>query len=166
MTIRTKLANWISTSRPRLYLLIVLLMLLPIPFFAYSVTRVLRQQTEKQAITESTQIARVSAVLIEQHFRQSTAFLEAFAIRNVFRQVWIEHNLNEVDRHLEQAIALRPDFLFFSVYDLDGTMRAIYPPQPTVVNQSFAYRDWYKGVTSHWKPYVSEIYETSATPHQ
>ncbi|HTE90471.1 MAG TPA: response regulator, partial [Terriglobales bacterium] len=166
MTIRTKLANWMSKSRPRLYLLIVLLMLLPIPFFAYSVTRVLRQQTEKQAITESTQIARVSAVLIEQHFRQSTAFLEAFGVRNVFRQAWIEHNFDEVDRHLEQAIALRPDFLFFSVYDLDGTMRAIYPPQPTVVNQNFAHRDWYKGVASHWKPYVSEIYETAATPHQ
>src|SRR6266446_3081716 len=166
MTIRSKLANWMSKSRPRLYFLIVLLMLLPIPFFAYSVTRVLRQQTEKQAITESPQIARVSAVLIEQHFRQSTAFLEAFATRQVFRQAWMEHNFDEVDRHLEQAIALRPDFLFFSVYDLDGTMRAIYPPQPTVVNQNFAYRDWYKGVASHWKPYVSEIYETAATPHQ
>ena len=101
MTIRTKLANWMSKSRPRLYLLIVLLMLLPIPFFAYSVTRVLRQQTEKQAITESTQIARVSAVLIDQHFRQSTAFLEAFAVGHVFRQAWIEHNFDEVDRHLE-----------------------------------------------------------------
>jgi PAS domain S-box-containing protein len=166
MMIRTKLANWISKSRPRLYLFIVLLMLLPIPFFAYSVTRVLRQQTEKQAITESTQIARVSAVLIEQHFRQSTAFLEAFGVRNVFRQAWIEHNFDEVDRHLEQAIALRPDFLFFSVYDLDGTMRAIYPAQPTLVNKNFALRDWYQGVSGHWKPYVSEIYETAVTPHQ
>src|SRR6476661_3574976 len=122
-------------------------MLLPIPFFAYSVTRVLRQQTEKQAITESTQIARVSAVLIDQHFHQSTAFLEAFAVRHVFRHAWMEHNLDEVGQHLEQAIALRPDFLFFSVYDLDGTMRAIYPSQPGVINQNFAYRDWYKGVT-------------------
>ncbi|HMH00541.1 MAG TPA: response regulator [Terriglobales bacterium] len=166
MTIRTKIANWMSKSRPRLYFLIVLLMLLPIPFFAYSVTRVLRQQTEKQAITESTQIARVSAVLIDQHFRQSTAFLEAFAVRHVFRQAWMEHNFAEVDRHLEQAIALRPDFLFFSVYDLDGTMRAIYPAQPTVVNKNFAQRDWYQGVAGHWKPYVSEIYETAVTPHQ
>src|SRR5205814_8049906 len=166
MTTRSKLANWISKSRPRLYLSIVLSMLLPIPFFAYSVTRVLTQQTEKQAITESTQIAQVSAVLIDQHFRQSTSFLEAFAVRHVFRQAWMEHNFDEVDRHLEQAIALRPDFLFFSVYDLDGTMRAIYPPQATVVNQNFAYRDWYKGVASHWKPYVSEIYEPAATPHQ
>src|SRR5205823_7853584 len=99
-------------------------------------------------------------------FRQSTAFLEAFGVRNVFRRAWIEHDFDEVDRHLEQAIALRPDFLFFSVYDLDGTMRAIYPPQPTVVNQNFAHRDWYKGVASHWKPYVSEIYETAATQHQ
>jgi PAS domain S-box-containing protein len=166
MTIGIKLANWILRRRLRLNLVIVLLMVLPIAFFAYSVTRVLRQQTEKQAITESTQIARVSAVLIDQHFRQSTAFLEAFAVRHVFRQAWIEHNFDEVGQHLEQAIALRPDFLFFSVYDLDGTMRAIYPSQPAVINQNFAYRDWYKGVSGQWKSYVSEIYETAATPHQ
>jgi len=72
-------------------------MLLPIPFFAYSVTRVLTQQSEKQAITESTQIARVSAVLIAQHFRQSTSFLEAFAVRPVFRQAWMAHNFDEID---------------------------------------------------------------------
>src|SRR6478672_7909038 len=113
MTISIKLANWILGRRLRIYLVIVLLMVLPIAFFAYSVTRVLRQQTEKQAITESTQIARVSAVLIDQHFHQSTAFLEAFAVRHVFRHAWMEHNLDEVGQHLEQAIALRPDFLFF-----------------------------------------------------
>ena len=45
-------------------------------------------------------------------------------------------------------------------------MRAIYPAQPTVVNQNFAYRDWYKGVSGQWQPYVSEIYETAVTPHQ
>src|SRR3989442_7929915 len=103
MTIRSKLANWMSKSRPRLYLLIVLLMLLPIPFFAYSVTRVLRQQTEKQAITESTQIARVSAVLIEQNFSPNTPVLEAFSTRQVFRPAWHERNSQEHTPHFEPA---------------------------------------------------------------
>src|SRR2546430_11535403 len=105
MKIRSKLANWMSKSRPRLYFLIVVLMLLPIPFFAYSVTQVLRQQTDKQAITESTQIARVSAVLIDQHFRQRTAFLEAFAVGHGFRHAWIGHQFDEGDRDLEPANA-------------------------------------------------------------
>ena len=126
----------------------------------------IRDQTQQQAATESTQIARVSAALVEEHFRQSTAFVEAFATRPAFRKVWTGRNQAEVTRHLEQAKALRPDFLFFSVYDLDGTRRAIYPPDPSVVNHNFAFRDWYKGVTRERRPYVSEVYKTAVAPHQ
>ena len=61
---------------------------------------------------------------------------------------------------------MRPDFAFVSVYDLDGTMRAVYPKQPGVLNRNFAYRDWYKGEARQWKPYVSEVYQTAVAPYQ
>ena len=146
MKVRAKVANWVSKSRWRLYCIFLLLMVVPITFFAYSVSRVLKQQTERQAVTESSQIARLSATLIEEHFRQSTSYLEAFAVHTLFRQAWMEGDLKEVGHHLAQAHALRPDFVFFSVYDLDDNMRAISAPEPTLLNQNFAYRDWYKGV--------------------
>src|ERR1700682_3284041 len=166
MRISISIANWISRSRLRLYAAVLLLMILPVGFFAYSVTQVLQEQTQKQAAVESSQIARVSAALIEEHFRQSTAFLEAFALRPAFRQSWTAGNLDEVTKHLEQAKGLRPDFMFLSVYDRDGTMRAIYPPDAAVLNQNWAYRDWYKGVTREGKPYVSEVYRTRFSPQQ
>ncbi len=165
MTVRSKLGKWLAKSRWRLYPLFLLLMILPIAFFAYSVGQVLRRQTETQAITESTQIARVSATLLKEHFRQSTAFLEAFATQPIFRQAWRKNNLNLVEGHLEQASHLRPDFQFVSVYDLDGTMRAIYPPAPASLNKNFAYREWYHGVTGHWTPYISEVYQTAIAPY-
>jgi len=81
MTTSAKIQKWVSKSRWRLYLLFLLLLVLPIAFFSYSVGRLLKQQTERQAITESSQIARVSATLVEEHFHQSTAFLESIARR-------------------------------------------------------------------------------------
>jgi PAS domain S-box-containing protein len=51
--------------------------------------------------------------------------------------------------------------LFVSVYDTDGTLEAISPPDK-IVGWNFAYRDWYRGVTAHWQPYVSEVYRTAA----
>jgi PAS domain S-box-containing protein len=163
---RAALGKWVSKSRWRLYLLLLLLMVPPIALLSYSASRILKTQTERQAIIQSTQIGSVSATLVEEHFRQSTAFLEAYAVGRLFRHAWSEKNLEEIQRHLEQARALRPDFIFISVYDLDGTMRAIYPPDPQVINHNFAYRDWYKGVANQWKPYISEIYETAVVPHQ
>jgi PAS domain S-box-containing protein len=161
-----KIGKWLSESRWRLYSLFLLLMVLPIAVFAYSVGQVLRHQTESQAATESTQIARVSAALVEENFRQSTAFLQSIATRRKFLQAWKERDLEGVEWDLKQASGLRPDFAFVSAYELDGTMRAIYPPAPTVLNRNFAYRDWYKGVAQDWKPYISEVYQTAVAPYQ
>ena len=159
ITTAAKVGGWLSKSRWRVYLLLLLLMVLPIAFFAYSVVQLLRHQAEQQALTESTQIARVSATLVEEHFRQSTAFLESIATRRRFLQAWKERDLDGVGWDLKQAAGLRPDFAFVSLYDLDGTMRAVYPPQPSVINQNFAYRDWYRGVARQWTPYVSEVFK-------
>ncbi len=166
MIMLARVGKWVSRGRWRLYPLIILLMVLPIAFFAYSVGQVLRHQTETQAVTESTQIARVSATLVEEHFRHSTAFLESIATRPSFLQAWANRDLKMLEWNLTQARTLRPDFAFVSVYDLDGTMRAIYPPQPAILNQNFSYRDWYKGIASQWNPYISEVYQTAVAPHQ
>ena len=166
MTLPAKVAGWISKGRWRLYVLFLLLLILPIAFFAYSAGRVLKHQAETQAVTESTQIAHIAAALVEEHFRQSTAFLESIATRPSFRKAWMEGDQQMVERNLTQAHGLRPDFVFLSAFDLHGTMRAIYPPQPTLLSQNFAYRDWYKGVARQWNPYVSEVYQTAVAPHQ
>jgi len=160
------IGRWVSKSRVRLYSLFLTLMLLPITFFAYSVGRVLRHQAEAQAVTESTQIARISTALLQEHFRESTTFLESIATRRTFRQAWAKRDTNVVDWHLRQASILRPDFVFVSVYDLDGTMRGIYPPNPSLLRQNFAFRDWYTGAAQQWKPYISEVYQTFVPPHQ
>jgi PAS domain S-box-containing protein len=166
VTVRTKVGKWLARSRWRLYPLFLLLMVLPIAFFAEYVGRLLKHQTETQAVTESAQIARVSVALVADHFRQSTAFLQSIAVRPTLRDAWGVRDLDVVGRQLEQASGLRPDFAFVSVYNLDGTMRAVYPAQPTLLQQNFAYRDWYKGVARDWKPYISEVYQTAVAPHQ
>jgi PAS domain S-box-containing protein len=141
-------------------------MTVPIVFFAYSVGQVLRQQAESHATTEGEQIARVATTLAEEHFRQSITFLESIAARRTFNQAWRTGNLNLVAWHLQNARALRPDLSFVTAFAIDGTMRAIYPLQPNLLKQSFAYRDWYKGFTRERKPYVSEVYKTAVPPYQ
>jgi PAS domain S-box-containing protein len=165
MSAPAKVAKWVSKRRWRLYLLFLLLLVVPITFFSYSVSRVLQHQAETQAVAESTEIGRISVTVVEEHFRQSTAFLEAFATRPIFRDAWRDKNLKLVTSQLEQANKLRPDFEFVSAYDLDGTTRASYPNEPANLNQNFAYRDWYRGVSGQWTPYISEVYQTDNAPH-
>jgi PAS domain S-box-containing protein len=164
MVSAANLARWISKSRWRLYPLMMVLMVLPIAFFAYSAGQVLKHKAERQAVTESTQIARLSATLVEEHFRQSSAFLEAVAERPSLVQACRDQNLKVVQAQLAEATRLRRDFFFVSTYDVAGNMRSIYPPQPVLLGQNFAFRDWYKGVVQHWQPYVSEVYQSAVPP--
>ncbi|MGB8969445.1 MAG: response regulator [Candidatus Sulfotelmatobacter sp.] len=115
-------------------------------------------------MTESTQIARISAALVEEHFRQSTEFLQSITGRPSLRKAWHDKDFDFVEAQLANASASRSDFSFVSLFDLDGTMRAINPPRPGLVGQNFAFRDWYKGVARQWKPYVSEVYQTAVPP--
>ena len=166
MTASEKIGKWAARSRFRPYLLFLTLMLLPLAFFAYSVSHLLKQQAETQALTESTQIADVSTGLLDEHFRETTLFLESIATRPTFRQAWEQRDLRLVESQLQEASSLRADFIFVSVYESDGTMRGIYPPQPALLNHNFAFRDWYSGVANQWHPYISEVYHTAIPPCQ
>ncbi|MGA8152217.1 MAG: response regulator [Terriglobales bacterium] len=161
----SKIGTWVSKGHLRLYCLLTLLMILPITFFAYSAGRVLRGRDEKTAATESNEIARVSAALVEEHFRESTAFLKSVAGRQLFRRAVTHKDLAQIAWNLEQASRLRPDFAFVSLYDLAGNMQAIYPPEPALLGRNFEFRDWFKGTAQNWKPYVSEVYQTAIPPH-
>jgi signal transduction histidine kinase len=54
------------------------------------------------------------------------------------------------------------DRIFLS--DLSGHLMADIPERPELHGQDFSYRDWYKGVTAGWKPYVSTVYKRAASP--
>jgi PAS domain S-box-containing protein len=162
----TIIGQWVSESKWRIYVLFFALMIVPIALFAYSIGGVLQRQTELQSQAQSRQIARLTATLAEEHFRESITFLESIAARRSFREGWRTQKPDIVAWHLQNAKSLRPDLAFVSVFTLDGTMRSIYPPDPEVVNHSFSHRDWYEGFTRKDEPYVSEVYRSAVAPHQ
>ena len=84
---------------------------------------------------------------------------------NVEEQAWARRDLKAIQAEMEQVHALQPDFLLVSVYEVDGTMRAIAPADRSLPGRKYAFRDWYQGVTRNWKPYVSEVYRPQAAPH-
>lgn len=49
--------------------------------------------------------------------------------------------------------------------DKEGIFRASIPPMPDSIGKSFEYRDWYKGVSKEWEPYVSEAFKRILAPN-
>lgn len=75
--------------------------------------------------------------------------------------------LTKIRVTLDELVALKSDYAFASVATGDGTILAISPPDPTIVGQNFAYRDWYVGVMRTGKTYVSNAYVSAVagSPH-
>ena len=66
--------------------------------------------------------------------------------------------LIELEGDLHELATLEPDFDFALLSDGQGILRAIWPPNPSIVGQNFAYRDWYAGVMRTRETYVSNVY--------
>lgn len=62
--------------------------------------------------------------------------------------------------------ALREEPVIEKVFirDILGIAKADYPSAPELTGLSFANRDWYKGVTTNFKPYLSGVYERITQP--
>lgn len=48
--------------------------------------------------------------------------------------------------------------------DVLGTAKDSIPTEPELIGKNFAFRDWYRGVTADFKPYVSEVYQRASEP--
>lgn len=55
----------------------------------------------------------------------------------------------------------------FILFDVDSTARADYPHLPDFENlkgKQFTDRDWYRGVSRNWQPYITEIFQRITEP--
>lgn len=146
--------------------LALLLVLFVLPLAGATGWIYLRMEDELRASeTRQTQLyARALAALVEREMHATETLLESIAARRRFRRAWQHRDAAELEYHLRDLLALEPALLFASVYDPDGTLRAILPEDP-IRGQNFSYRDWYRGVTARPAPYISEVYRTAAAPN-
>jgi len=155
-------ASGMSSRRGGWFLVILLLLfVLPLMGSAYWMYLQTAHEIEQRELMGDLVRARTLAAIVDKDLDSAENILTSIADRRTMRQDWTHRDLASVQHDLEEARAFEPAFLFVSVYETDGTLRAIVPADP-IVGQNYAYRDWYKGVTSKWQPYVSEVYRTAA----
>lgn len=153
---QTRLGAWLA----------LLLVLFVLPLAGAAAWIYLRMESELSASeARQTQLrARTLAALVERELHSTELLLESIAARRRFRAAWLRRDYEELNNHLRDLLGLEPALLFASVYEPDGTLRAILPEDP-IHGQNFAFRDWYRGVTARRAPYVSEVYRTAAAPN-
>jgi PAS domain S-box-containing protein len=147
-----------------LLFLLLILFILPLMAGTYWMDLQSRREIESEELQRNLIQARTLSALVQREFIAAQSLLTSVATRPAVRRAWARRDLASLENHLKQARELDAAFLFISVYETDGTLRVIVPAD-RIVGWNFAYRDWYRGVTAHWQPYISEVYETAAGSH-
>ena len=120
-------------------------------------------------LTESTLARRQSvsflaATLLSEKFDRLTDVGRSFATRVQFRQLIGGGKWDQASEILGNVPRDFPFIERLFLTDPSGVMMADIPELPGVRGKNFSDRDWYKGLSHGWEPYVSNVYTRYAQP--
>lgn len=109
-------------------------------------------------------VAKLSAMVLREKFDVLRDVGVSLASRVKFRELIRAGQWKEAAGILKDIPGDFPDFERIFLADPQGTLMADIPSLPRVVGKNFSHRDWYRGVSKAWEPYISEVYSRFAQP--
>jgi len=102
--------------------------------------------------------ANLLSLVLEERLKKLVSVMEFYCNRPLLLQAVKNKNVEKVSEHLINLSKSSPDIDIVVISDRWGTpWAASYPGPSPVIGKNFAHRDWYKGVSKEWKPYISDV---------
>ena len=114
----------------------------------------------REYLAQNDAIARSVAAAIEFQEQGHLRVLRSYAGRFRFRESVKQRDGKEASVHLRQLRAAFPELDRVFLADPAGVVWVTEPATPEIYGRSYAFRDWYRGVSTSWQPYMSEVYRT------
>src|SRR6266446_3962752 len=115
---------------------------------------------ERENLAQKDAIARSVAASIEAREQGYLNVLQSYAGRFRFRDSVRTQDSREAGVHLRQLHESFPEMDRVFLADRSGIVWATEPHTPEIHGRSYAFRDWYLGVSRTWQPYMSDVYTT------
>ena len=103
--------------------------------------------------------ANLLAKLILEHQRAAIGVLRAYARRPLLIESAKRKDFQGATGHLTDLVKSNPEMGWAFISNPDSTVWVNFPADMQVMNKDLSYRDWYKGVSREWKPYISSVYK-------
>jgi PAS domain S-box-containing protein len=121
---------------------------------------------EEIVITENQQSALVIADRIKEQIDGDVRLGNLLVIRRSLKTAIQSTDRKEIARHLKDYIEHSVTIEHAFITNTRGNLLANYPNSSSLINRDFSQRDWYKGISQNWQPYVSEFYLRTSTPQR
>src|SRR5437660_1261747 len=124
-------------------------------FFARSI-----QLEKRDYLTQNDAIARSVAASIDAREAGYLDVLRAYNGHLPLQEAVTGRDRVQALVHLRQLRQVFPELDRTFLADPAGIVWVTEPETPKIYGKSYAFRDWYRGVSRAWRPYTSEIYPT------
>ncbi len=162
----TELKGWLLKMRWRIILSGISGSAMPVAglllFVHFSFTGVIEDMINNENIS----YGRNTAHHIEWNIKSDIAYGRAYAARPYLLAGLQRGDKKEMNMHLRDLVRNANSIERAFIASPKGVLLADYPHDPLVIGKNFSYRDWYKGVSKNWKPYVSEFFMRKARPQR
>ncbi|MCX5810280.1 MAG: PAS domain S-box protein [Proteobacteria bacterium] len=142
----------------KLYAVIIAFLLIITFFITSHIIRNHYQYVFKNVIIENASTANLLSSLMYEHQKAATSILESYARRPLFIDAAKKKDFNHVIFHMKSLCEHRTEIDAPFIADKSGTVWANYPVSKESYGKNLAYRDWYKGVSRDWRPYISTVF--------
>ncbi len=162
-----RITNYLTAAHrkhPLVRLLLLLVLILPVLLIAVVSYLTTERDLTDAAFSRRQTIAHLAAAIVKEKLDRITDIGISLATRVRFRQLVAAKNWTEASAILADVPKDFPFIETVFLSDPEGTLMANVPELADTVDTNRAYRDWYRGVSRDWKPYVSEVYQTLALP--
>jgi hypothetical protein len=113
----------------------------------------------KHTISGNKSTANLLAAIVLEHQKATIGIIQSYASRRLLINAAKKKDFNEIIKHLTHIKENNPEIDTAFITAQDGTLWANFPIDKESHGKNFSYRDWYKGVSKEWKPYVSSVYQ-------
>ncbi|HEX9809892.1 MAG TPA: ATP-binding protein [Alphaproteobacteria bacterium] len=148
----------------RTYIVAFLLGLAPIMALGVYAYRIAAAELGMLIRSNNVGVATITRELVEREFEYRINTLAEFAQRRDFRISVRNRDEEAVRAHLENLVEGYQRVVRAFVTTPEGTLWSDFPKAEESLGRNFAYRDWYKGLSVSWQPYVSGVYRRNARP--
>jgi PAS domain S-box-containing protein len=147
-----------SFEGKKLYAVIIAVLLIITFFITFHIIRNHYKYIFKKVITDNTLTANLLSSLMYEHQKAAISILESYAQRPLFIDAVKKKDFHRAFYHLKSLSEHHTENDALFITDKSGTLWANYPMDSKGFGKNLAYRDWYKGVSKKWRPYISSVY--------
>jgi hypothetical protein len=150
--------------------LLVFAALLPIGLLSWYAWRLTSHAVRHLVAANNLSAATMTAEWLSRDLEHSINLARAFAaLPDMLEAVELRETdaaraEEEVRARLRAVVQAYPRVDRAFVTDPLGVLWSDYPHAAESLGQNFSHRDWYRGLSQAWTPYISEVYQRHAAP--